>query len=87
MYCLSKFQFITSRNVSYFEERFHDFGIKDEKELVFPEDFVDPTETQVHLTQVDLHGAFEGERRAEPVGVTCEDRFLEEVRNLGTIKN
>lgn len=74
-------------NVSFFEDRFHDFGTKDDKELTFPEGLNDLTETLIHPPQVDLDGALEEEGRTEPVGVTYEDRFLEEVNNLGTKRN
>eukprot|EP00794_Sanderia_malayensis_P016390 gene16390-18027_t len=75
------------RNVSLFEERFHKFGSKDEKKLTFPEYFTDSAETPVHSTQADLDDVLEEDRRAEPVGVNYEDRFLEEVRNLTGKRN
>ena len=87
LYCLATNRFTTSRNVSFFEDRFHDFGTKDDKELTFPEGLNDLTETLIHPPQVDLDGALEEEGRTEPVGVTYEDRFLEEVNNLGTKRN
>eukprot|EP00794_Sanderia_malayensis_P004275 gene4275-4843_t len=69
------------------KERFHKFGSKDEKKLTFPEDFNDSAETPVHSTQADLDDVLEEDRRADPVGVNYEDRFLEEVRNLTGKRN
>eukprot|EP00794_Sanderia_malayensis_P016468 gene16468-18105_t len=60
---------------------------KDEKKLTFPEDFNDSPETPVRPAEADLDDVLEEERRAEPVGVNYEDRFLEEVRNLTGKRN
>ena len=89
LYELSFKRFIRSRNVLFYEQKFHDFELNDEK-VVFHEIYesdLDNIEQPINSVEVEPtvpQNVPQQEMNVQPVGVTYEETFMRQVDNLSS---
>ena len=89
LYDLSSKRFIRSRNVLFYEQKFHDFEFNDEK-VVFREIYesdLDNIEQPISSVEVEptvSHNVPQQEMNVQPVGATYEETFMRQVDNLSS---